>query len=60
MNRDVIPKGLYCYDENGACPYWSLSSEHEGDGYCSFLDLGDWNTDTSLLWDQVKDGNCPR
>ena len=53
-----IPNGIYCYDENGICPYWSLranKSEQEN-GHCSFLNEGDWESDHfSLLWDQVKE-----
>jgi hypothetical protein len=29
MNKDksVIPKGYFCYDENGVCPYWSIKED---------------------------------
>ena len=57
---DPIPKGLYCYDENGICPYWSLSKKggYQNNGYCSFMRCGDWEMEAgwiSLLWDQVKE-----
>ena len=55
---DKIPKGIYCYDENGVCPYWSRTDEYNDheNGYCQFLQLGDWmENGTSLLWDQVKE-----
>ena len=40
----VIPKGLYCYDENGKCPYWSMrkNKPYQFNGYCSFIGKGDW------------------
>ena len=54
-----IPKGLYCYDANGICPYWSLSKNGgvQNNGYCAYLELGDWEPDgwISLLWDGVKE-----
>ncbi len=54
-----IPKGLYCYDENGTCPYWSLSKKGgiQNNGYCAYLKVGDWESDgwISLLWDSVKE-----
>ncbi len=52
-----IPKGLYCYDENGTCPYWSfeLDKPKQENGYCAYLKIGDWESDgIGLLWDQVK------
>ena len=55
-----IPKGIYCYDENGVCPYWSLSKKGgiQNNGYCAFLEVGDWGDPDgwiSLLWDQIKE-----
>lgn len=53
-----IPKGLYCYDENGLCPHWSCHPEHgeQNNGYCAFMKYGDWEDDHfSLLWDQCKE-----
>lgn len=72
MNKDtsVIPKGYYCYDENGKCPYWDLRDDqpNQMNGYCNFLGRGDWEVDIpedfpphfpvsclSLLWDSVKE-----
>ncbi len=62
-STEVIPEGLYCYtyDSDGAlklCPYWDKFDEHEpqNDGYCHFLEEGDWDVDgLSLLWDQCKE-----
>lgn len=70
-DTSVIPKGIYCYTiknvemtENGPivhknrCPYWSLNpnKESQDNGYCSFLNVGDWESPTGgLLWDMVKE-----
>ena len=54
----IIPKGIYCYDENGGCPFWSKSPDHshQESGYCGWLKEGDWESDgLSLLWDQCKE-----
>jgi len=57
-SKTVIPKGFYCYDEYGTCPYWSLNSgrEEQNNGYCSYLKEGDWDNSSGfdLLWDKVK------
>jgi len=39
-----IPKGLYCYNENGRCPWLEHRPEHHGqeDGYCKYLGKGDY------------------
>lgn len=70
-DKSAIPHGDYCYsiieepsEQNNwrlktkACPYWSLrEGQEEGDnGYCSFLESGDWEAPSGgLLWDQVKE-----
>ncbi len=67
-DTSVIPKGVYCYNKDGVCPYWSLREDkpHRRNGYCSFLEQGDWEVDIpnlpeelaptmSLLWDKVKE-----
>ena len=66
-----IPHGIYCYDERGKCPFWSIQQDkpNQRNGYCSFLKQGDWEVRVppgwpvdgplsalSLLWDQCK--NC--
>lgn len=56
--RMVIPRGPYCYDENGVCPFWCRepTKQPQEDGYCSYLGKGDWQLEGfSLLWDQVKE-----
>ena len=44
-DKSLIPKGIYCYDENGRCPYWSMDENRpeQENGYCSFLEKGDWD-----------------
>ena len=43
MDESKIPEGIYCYDENGLCPYWSkaLDKPHQENGFCAFLNIGD-------------------
>jgi hypothetical protein len=56
----VIPKGCYCYDKNGNCPYWDAMSDKPSqmNGWCWFLEKGDWTGETlGLLWDQCKSCN---
>ena len=58
-DESIIPKGIYCHDADmKPCPYWSLDKAHEyqNNGYCSFLEDGDW-TDSGiwLLWEQIKE-----
>ena len=43
-----IPKGIYCYDENGRCPYWERKKA--GEGYCHVIQKSSY-----LLWDQCKE-----
>ena len=53
-----IPKGPYCYDKDGICPWWSrIAHKPEQDnGYCEYLGEGDCEQEgLSLLWDQVKE-----
>ena len=66
-----IPDGCYCYywhndgkhfmseDKTGyLCPFWDRNHDKENweDGYCHYLNLGDWMEDNfSLLWDMCKE-----
>lgn len=54
MDESVIPKGMYCYDENGTCPYWGLDKNHDKqeNGYCSYMGKGDW--DINKEWTVFK------
>lgn len=57
---EAIPQGLYCYDGEGVCPYWSIQDDKpaQENGYCHFLQKGDGHFDgESLLWDQCKECN---
>ena len=55
--HERIPKGVYCYDENGVCPFWSriALAPTIDSGYCSFLARSDAEVGFGLLWDQVKE-----
>jgi len=59
MNK--IPKGPYCYDENGLCPHWQKLNDTEGpNAYCHYLKMSDRDIENiecvlSLLWDQCKE-----
>ena len=43
-NTDIIPHGMYCYDDKGICPYWSIKEDlpEQENGYCSFLEKSDY------------------
>lgn len=55
--ENKIPKGHYCYDDKGTCPYWDIDNTklYQENGYCNYLGKGDWDLDLSLLWDMVKE-----
>jgi len=67
--RSSIPLGMYCYEFTGelkgdgtpvinVCPYWSRDNTkpEQMNGYCSYLDIGDWEgPGFGLLWDMVKE-----
>ncbi len=58
-DKSLIPRGDYCYDENGNCPYWSIWNNlpEQLNGYCAYLEKSDMDfEETFLLWDQIK--NC--
>lgn len=58
MDELKIPEGMYCYDGDYCCPYWSMRDDkpEQDNGYCSFLKTGDWeHPGVGLLWDQVKE-----
>jgi hypothetical protein len=44
-DESLIPKGDYCYDAKGNCPYWSLRKDlpKQENGYCSFLEKSDYD-----------------
>ena len=43
--KQHIPKGAYCYDNNGDCSFWDMdeSKPHQENGYCHYLKKGDWD-----------------
>jgi hypothetical protein len=51
-NISVIPKGCYCYDKQGVCPYWSTNptKHYQENGYCAFLERGDWEMNNDVKW----------
>lgn len=68
MPERKIPHGMYCYeikyydDKNHilrtkVCPYWSIDTTkpEQDNGYCSYLQMGDWDMSLGMLWDQVKE-----
>ena len=59
-----IPKGSYCYSILSAegfniktkpCKYWKqdTTKQPQNNGFCSLLNVSDWEHD-ELLWDQCK------
>ena len=56
--ESVIPKGPYCYDENGTCPYHDHDDEkHKQEcGYCWFLNESDWEVNETLIMKELKTG----
>ena len=43
--KSHIPKGSYCYNANGICPFWDKDNtkDEQENGYCHFLKRGDWD-----------------
>lgn len=56
MNKNKIPKGIYCYDHKGKCPYWSIdkSLPKMENGYCSYLKQSDWDINEQANKDSLK------
>jgi hypothetical protein len=68
-DESIIPKGSYCYAFHGwkigeepkttICPYFTHKGVSKETGrhlaYCKFLEQGEENPDTMLLFDQVKE-----
>lgn len=53
----VIPKGVYCYDGKGKCPYHDIieGKPRQSNGFCWFLEEGDWTEGAfGMLWDACK------
>ena len=48
MNKDVIPKGFYCYKGGYICPYYTtIKDEGVYIPYCKFLKLGSVDNQTT-------------
>lgn len=64
LSTKVIPKGLYCHDEEDmtiVCPYWSKKEKYDKheNGYCSYLKKGDYEINREPhvgVWTSFKDG----
>ena len=55
----LVPKGCYCYDAGGSCPFWNTFEIYpeQMNGYCALLESGDWmhgDNASSELWDRCK------
>lgn len=57
-----IPHGTYCYESDGkggihTCRFWTRNKDYppQENGYCAYLELGDWDMEGGLLWDQCKE-----
>lgn len=62
-DKSLIPQGCYCYTrlENGKlklCPYWSIRKDRpeQENGYCSYLQKGDWDINLEAEMKDVKTG----
>jgi hypothetical protein len=55
--EELIPEGMYCYDENGRCPFWwkDIDKPEQENGYCLYMKKGDLDLGGGLLWDQCKE-----
>ncbi|WP_340032677.1 hypothetical protein NSQ20_12515 [Paenibacillus sp. FSL K6-1122] len=64
MDESVIPKGMYCYDEKGYCPYSREDKKYKYDAYgygnvsstwCDYLKLNSAQLDFEGRYE--KDGS---
>jgi hypothetical protein len=55
--EELIPEGMYCYNENGRCPFWwkDIDKPEQENGYCLYMKKGDQDLGGGLLWDQCKE-----
>lgn len=51
-SKQLIPKGYYCYDERGICPYWHCDEARpaQQNGYCAYMGKGDWDLNKEKGW----------
>ena len=52
----VVPYGIYCYDQNGMCPYLDRAEnkDKQNNGFCWLMGKGDWDENMGELWDSCK------
>jgi hypothetical protein len=57
-DKTSIPRGCYCYDENGLCPYWNLKEDlpEQYNGYCGFLGKTDMDLAREMEMKNLKTG----
>ena len=60
--KKIIPHGDYCYDEKGLCPYWDIDDDrpYQYNGYCWFLEQGDWELESEMTFKNKKTGEVLR
>lgn len=64
MDTSVIPRGYYCYDEKGTCPYWELREDKpkQANGFCKFMGTGDWEEEEGDVVDDhyslIRNQSC--
>ncbi len=68
-DESLIPFGPYCHGDltltkenkisGSVCPYWDIDDSDEKqpqeNGFCHFLEMGDWNIGHGLIWDKCKE-----
>ncbi|GAG46879.1 unnamed protein product, partial [marine sediment metagenome] len=59
--HSLVPSGVYCYDENGVCPFWGKNEAYpkQANGFCLLLGQSDWDEATCPTYRCVyrKNGN---
>ena len=64
MTKDklVIPRGPYCYDDDGVCPYWSIKDElpNQYNGYCAYLEQSDVDLCCDMELENMRTGEVER
>lgn len=66
-DKSIIPDGMYCYERLmlkedgdyeviGLCSYWSFRNDkhHHENGYCKYLEKGDWEINQEETWTDVE------
>ena len=52
----LVPEGLYCYDEDGKCPFWgkNIDKDNQESGYCVLIGQADWLPETCPEYECVQ------